>query len=331
MQTQKNVRIRKDGRYEWQKMIAGIWHREIDSDYKRLKMKIVEHERDIKNTLKKFYRNRGRKRHILYDLCVTYVNANRKDAQLLQGLLRKHLLKLNKYIDEYTKTEILMFLKELPIQPLTAYHILRNVFAEAAEEGIIDRNIIATLKCPPFESTKGRWFTIEEQKLIHARKHESGMADEIDFYLMTGCRANEAPNCVPNFERCTVNVIRSKVDGTSGSVKISQEYCNILRQKWHTMFKQGNGQKYGTMFRDFLVKIGIKFDDTSLHSLRHTFCSNLYYLGINNRTRQYYMGHKDSRMTNDRYTTYDPNITKQDILDIYGNLYPNYENTQLAS
>jgi len=63
-----------------------------------------------------------------------------------------------------------------------------------------------------------------------------------------------------------------------------------------------------------------------LHSLRHTFCSNLYYLGAPDKFRQHAMGHKDSRMTSDRYTTYDPNITKQEVLDIYGNLYPTFNN-----
>ena len=103
--------------------------------------------------------------------------------------------------------------------------MLKSTFAEAAEEGIIERNPISTLKCPHYEKVKGRWFRIEEQKLIHARKTESRMADEIDFYLMVGCRANEAPNCKPDFDNCRVWVERDKIDGTSGYVKISQAYC----------------------------------------------------------------------------------------------------------
>jgi integrase len=329
MQTQKNVRKRKDGRFEWQKMIAGIWHREIDRSYKELKRKITEHERELRNILKhsRFVSRIKRQTPILFDLCNTSLKANRKDADKHHGLMRKHISKLDKPIDEYTKADILTFLKELPIQPHRAYQILKLTFAEAAESGTIERNPIATMKCPAFEQVKGRMFSINEQRLIHANKHKSGMADEIDFYLMVGCRANEAMRCVPDFDRCTIYVERSKVDGTSGNVKISQAYCDILKTKWHTMFKEGNGQKYGVMFKDFLVSLGIKFDDTTLHSLRHTFCSNLFYLGCKDRDRQYYMGHKDSRMTQDRYTTYDPNITKQDILNIYGDLYPNFDNT----
>ncbi|MCL2861556.1 MAG: tyrosine-type recombinase/integrase [Firmicutes bacterium] len=328
MRTQKNVRLRKDGRFEWQKMIAGIWYREIDKDYRVLKRKIAERTRELKTILKNTYLVKRLKREcpILFDLCVSSTRANRKDFEKLRGMMDKHLSKLNKPIDEYTKSDILIFLRELPIQPVHAFQILKITFAEATEEGILDRNPILTLKCPAFEKVKGRWFNIEEQKIIHARKHETKIADEIDFYLMTGCRANEAPNCEPDFDNCRVWVNRQKSDGTSGFVKISQTYCDELKTKWHTMFKKGTGTNYAVRFREFLIKIGLKFDDTSLHSLRHTFCSNLFYLGANDKFRQHAMGHKDSRMTSDRYTTYDPNITIKEIIDIYGNLYPDFSN-----
>lgn len=328
MQTQKNVRKRKDGRFEWQKMIGGVWHREIDKCYKTLKRKIAEHERELKIILRDFRYRKPKQRHILLDLCRDYIEVNKSNkssASAFTGLLKNHLHTLTKPIDEYTKVEIKKYLDDLSGNKLLCYQLLKNVFAEATEEGKIDRNIIATLKCPDIKRGKGRWFTLEEQKLIQQKKHLSGMADEIDFYLMTGCRLNEAPNCVPDFDRCTIYVHRSKINGTSGTVKISQEYCNILKEKWHTMFKQ---KSLSIKFTKFLTDIGIKSEDTSLHSLRHTFCTNIYYLGAPSKLRQYYMGHKDSRMTNDRYTSYDPTITRQDILAIYGELYPNFIETE---
>lgn len=203
---------------------------------------------------------------------------------------------------------------------------MKNVFAEAAEESVIDRNIIATLKRPEVKKTPGRWFTIDEQKLIQQHKIESGMPDEIDFYLMIGCRASEALTAKPDFERCTIYVKRTKANGTSGFVKISKTYCNILKEKWPTMFKH-TAATYSNWFTIFLKKIGIKQDDTVLHSLRHTFCSNLLYLGVSNRARQYLRGHKSGRMTNDVYTSYDPNVKRQDIINIYGDLYPDFEDT----
>ena len=333
MRTQKNIRRRKDGRFEWQKMIAGVWHREIDGDYKTLKRKVAEHERELKNILKNTnFAARLKKKELptLFEICKANVKANRKDYDKLEGPLNKYISKLDKPIDEYTKIDILTFLKELPIQPLLMFQIIKNTFAEAAEAGTIERNPIATLKCPTFERIRGRWFRVEEQTLIHARKHESGMADEIDFYLMVGCRANEAQNCKPDFDNCRVWVERAKVDGTNGYVKISQAYCDELRGKWDKMFKAGNGHKYGHIFRGFLKTIGLKFKDTCLHSLRHTFCTNLFYLGASNKYRQHAMGHRDSRMTSDTYTTYDPNVTKQEIINIYGDRYPSFDGNPAA-
>jgi integrase len=331
MQTQKNVRKRKDGRYEWQKMIAGEWHREIDRDYKELKRKIAAHERELKKILKhtRFLSRLKRNVPKLFDLCVEYVEVNKRKCnekifKAQKRIVEMHLKALDKPIDEYTKNEIAVYLDNLKGCKKDCYQILKNVFADATEQGTIERNVIATLKKPKVAEVKGRWFTIAEQKLIQARKHESGMADEIDFYLMVGCRAAEAHNCVPDFDRCQVYVERSKIDGTSGTVKISKAYAEILRTKWDTMFKK-SAANYSIIFSNFLTAIGIKTKETHLHSLRHTFCSNWYYLGAPSKLRQYSMGHKDSRMTQDRYTTYDPNITKQDIMEIYGDLYPKFD------
>ena len=58
--------------------------------------------------------------------------------------------------------------------------------------------------------------------------------------------------------------------------------------------------------------------------LRHTFATNLFYLGVPDKERQSYMGHASSVLTNDIYTDFDPNITKKDILNLYINLYPQF-------
>jgi len=79
---------------------------------------------------------------------------------------------------------------------------------------------------------------------------------------------------------------------------------------------------YGRQCSEFLAGLGI--EGKSLHSLRHTFSSNHYYLGTPDKKRQQLMGHKNISMTNDIYTTLDPTVKKQDILDIYSDLYPQF-------
>ena len=88
MRTQKNVRLRKDGRFEWQKMIGGVWHREIDKDYTTLKRKIAEHVRELKKILahSQFAARLKKTRPVLFDLCVASTKANRISARFLPSM-----------------------------------------------------------------------------------------------------------------------------------------------------------------------------------------------------------------------------------------------------
>jgi len=193
MQTQKNVRKRKDGRFEWQKMIGGVWHREIDKCYKILKRKIAEHEREIKIALRDFRYRKPKQKHILYELCKSHIEANKsqtKSFYAYQRIVELHLSGLKKSIDEYARNEIITFWNNITGSRIECFQILKSVFAQATEEGKLDRNIISTWKRPKQVSTKGQWFSLEKQKLIQEKKEKSGMADEIDFYLMVGCRAS---------------------------------------------------------------------------------------------------------------------------------------------
>ncbi len=74
-------------------------------------------------------------------------------------------------------------------------------------------------------------------------------------------------------------------------------------------------------FRKFCEKIKIK---GTLHQLRHTYASNLYYLGAKDKERQEYLGHSTITITNDIYTHLDPSIKKEDILNLYKDLYPKF-------
>lgn len=363
-----NVRIRKDGRLEWQKMVFGVRYTAIARTEKALKPMIKEKKEEMKlimlantNKLKKRERRELHAEQLvallteeripiatkqeqppaptLYQLCHEYCHRYKTDLVSFEGyesILRKWLIQLNKPITDYTKDMIYDWLHKDCGSKRLCFQVLKSVFADAAEKGIIPRNIIATLKRPDAEKIEGRWFTIAEQKLILDNIEQSGMENEIMFYLMTGCRLSEAWNAKPDFDKNSVYVTRTKKDGTSGWVNISLEYSKKLKEIWPQMFKRSTPENYSRWFSAFLTKLGIKYPDTSLHSLRHTFCTNLYYLGVPNKTRQYLMGHKTSAMTNDLYTTYDPNVTKQDIIDLYtfkayknNFLYPNFENINL--
>ena len=74
--------------------------------------------------------------------------------------------------------------------------------------------------------------------------------------------------------------------------------------------------------KDFFAEVGIK--GGTVYRLRHTFATNLYYLQVPDKERSVYMGHYSSVLTNDIYTDFDPNIKKEDILNLYRDLYPDF-------
>ena len=80
MRTIKNVRKRKDGRYEWQKMINGVWYREIDSNLEQLKKKVSERKKTFKIIVtEKEVSFRPKKNDpVLYELCWEWYRRNKE-------------------------------------------------------------------------------------------------------------------------------------------------------------------------------------------------------------------------------------------------------------
>ena len=87
------------------------------------------------------------------------------------------------------------------------------------------------------------------------------------------------------------------------------------------MFKHDRSW-YSNKFQEYLKSLKIK--GHKQHDLRHTFSTNLFYLEIQDKKRQYYLGHASITITNDIYTHLNPNITKEDILNLYKDLYPKF-------
>ena len=327
----KNVRERKDGRYEWRKMVSGITHQIIESCPRAFFEKHRDYQKRLKskgNVIKIVKPKESRR---LIDLAWTWYNLNKKgkikSEKQYEIRLNNYISKLDKGIDTYTKNDIIEFLNGLDGHRTREYcfQILTNVFAEAAESGITKRNVIGTLKNSRGKIEKGIWYNPAEQKLIYKNRHKSIVGHEIEFILLVGCRLSETFNCRLELDKLRVWVERSKVDGTSGYVNISAQYAKHLKKHWNNMFKL----QYHVYAREFnkllaLLEINKQPNEKPLHRLRHTFATNIYYLGANDKRRSHLMGHKCTRITNDVYTDFELDITKQDILDVYGSLYPEF-------
>lgn len=332
----KNARIRADGRYEWRKMINGIKYQVIDSNIDKLSKKISQIKKQIKNNLTGIVTKQKLKlSHLIYNYYENIILGEVKTKMIKEksALKYKQVLKyfdnFDKDITQYTKDDITKFLFSINRHRNGAYcyFLIKRVFADEFEKGTIKTNPIATLKNPFSQKRCGKvktWLNLEEQKILKQNLDGSTFSKEILFYLLTGCRLDEAFSAEINFEQHIVKINRHKTEFSGMKITyipLSKKFCDYIKDDWPKMFRI-TPHAIATKISRYLKKIGI--EDKTTHSLRHTFSSNIYYLGVDPKRQQYLMGHSTIKLTYDIYTTLDITIKKDDILKIWGDLYPEF-------
>lgn len=331
----QNVYKRADGRYEWRKMINGFKHYIIDNNFETLCKKVSEYKNKLKERIGKQVSKQS-----LFEITKSYYE------RVILGKVKTKLLKpvsaaqykqslnyikvLNKPIEFYTKDDIIDFFNSIKAHRTGSYcfYIIKHVFADEFEKGNIQRNPIATLKTPFSQKRWGQkrtWLNLEEQRILKANLDNSILCKEILFYLLTGCRLEEAYNAKINFEKQFVEITRKKTEFSGVKttyIPLSKKYLDMIKDDWDKMFKI-HSDNMTKNIKSYLEKLGIKNKTT--HNLRHTFSTNTYYLGVDPKKQQYLMGHASITQTYDTYTSFDITITKQDIIDIWGeDLYPEF-------
>jgi len=323
----KNYRLRKDGYYEWRKVINNHRYSIKNKNFKILQKKVS----DFKNSLtiqvkqKITYDNKT-----FYNLAINWFELFKKGKIASDSNYKGYIY------NDFNKTLFQRNINLLTIENLQdflnkidkhrkakyCYNIIRNVYKYALQKEIIKKDISQFLQAPANKTKKGSAFTLKEQTLIINNLHNTPIKYEILFYLLTGCRRTEAYNIKEsdiNFERNMIYIDGTKTRSAKRYIPISEEFKNILLN--NKLFTK-NIDYYTKEFQKYLNTLNIS--NKKLHDLRHTYSTNLYYLGVPDKQRQYYMGHSSIVMTNDIYTTLDPTITKEDIIKLYNNLYPKF-------
>ena len=201
-------------------------------------------------------------------------------------------------------------------------NMLKQVYKRAIQDDIITKNITDFLEKGKRIEKQGRSLTLDEQKLLLNNIKNLKIGKLILFYLLTGCRRSEALGIKRediNFEKNVIEINGTKTKRSKRYVIISEHLKNMIQEDFDGFFKITQ-DSIAKGFRRLIKKLKIK--DISIHSLRHTFSTNLYYLGVTDKQRQAYLGHASIKTTNDIYTHLDPTITREDIIKLYGNLYP---------
>ena len=316
----KNVRYRADGRWEFRKMVNKV----SLSIITKTKEELIKKIRDFKKS--QSIEKKERIETNFYSLCKNWIEIYKSGVKTQNryfGVFNNYFEPLKISITKLDKDYLQKFLNNIPGHRNRAYasYIIKGTFQNEYEKQNIKFNMAQFLKLPKAETVKGTNFTLAEQKLILENLDKTAIKNEILFYLLTGCRKSEPYNIEINFEKNTILIKGTKTKSSSRYIPISQKFSNYLKVNFKDMFTKSSDYYY-RQFKEYLERLGIK--GKTLHDTRHTYSTNLYYLGVTDKQRQAFLGHSSILVTNDIYTHLDPSITKQDIVKLYNNLYPEF-------
>jgi len=183
---------------------------------------------------------------------------------------------------------------------------LKHMLKKAMDWGYLKMNPaqrVKPLKTPP---SRIRFLSLEERELLLAECSKNPMLWAIVFTaLETGMRKGELADLTwkdINFERRSIRLMRTK-NNESRTVPISDRLLPVLERLYVErsggyVFSKPDGSPYGNWrkaFENACKRAGI--EDFRFHDLRHTFASYLVMAGVDIRTVQELMGHKDIKMT----------------------------------
>lgn len=324
----KNIRKRVDGRWEFRKMINGTQY----SIIKKTKEEVVHELAQFKRQRLSITSQQTTKKSF-FDLAKTWFELFKKGKivseqnylQIINNDMSKGIFLLD--IRKIELPELQNWLNKLSIYHRKArycYQIIKNVFKYALQLDIIKKDISQFLQAPKKQGEIGTNLNLEEQKLFLANLDKTEIKNELLFYVLTGCRPSEALLITKkdiNFDKNIIYVPGTKTKASKRWIPISETFSKFLKNNFEKMFKRDRTY-LSKQFQKYMKLLGIK--NKTLYDLRHTFNTNLFYLGVPDKLRQSYMGHSSIVMTNDIYTHIDPTITKNDILKLYNNLYPKF-------
>lgn len=181
---------------------------------------------------------------------------------------------------------------------------IRHMFAKAIEWGYVRRNPLKEVKKLKEPPGRLRYLTREEiAALLDACNHH--LRPIVVAALNTGMRKSEILSLkwrdldLKNRRITVTNTKNNEIRVISINKTLYRELLGLDRTaRSEYVFSHGKGEPYGDVKKGFtsaVRKAGIK--DFRFHGLRHTFDSHLVMQGVDLRTVQQLMGHKEIKMT----------------------------------
>lgn len=217
--------------------------------------------------------------------------------------------------------------------------LIKGAFNTAKMDNIIPTNIIENIKVPKIHKTdKYNVFSKEEQKIFIDYLNSCTIKQEplkylFLFTLATGLRRGEVLALEKDDIKSTyvdvnknVQVIKKdgkyiaelttlKTDSSIGQVPLPQKIIDILPEildtKYNIVFSNEKGEYMNEnrplkRLKSICKQLGIK--QISFHGLRHSYATRLFEAGVQIKTVQKLMRHKDIQTTIDVYTHVMPDV-----------------------
>lgn len=323
----KNIRRRVDGRWEVRKMVNGYLYDKIVKTYKEALQVHAQLMRRIKSM--QTVDVAPTSRVYLYDYAKHWAETYKKNfvkrssyasimlgVEKLKGSMidipvnRIDTLLLQKYINKLEHTRQ----NEMDLMYLNA------IFKRLVKDNLIKSNPMDdTIRRKKIKSIRKPFVYSEQVAILEAIKG-TDIENYILIYLFTGIRRNEL----------NINTIKADIEGNLLRVlsekKREEEVYRYIDLTPDTIELIKNSEfKYSVdrvarLFRKVLDRLNMS-KGYNLHSLRHTFTLNEFYLGTPEKFIQEWLGHEELQVTRKHYMSIDRTLTKEKIENLYGNYY----------
>lgn len=245
-----------------------------------------------------------------------------RSAKNIEIYFQIHILpKLGEYyLEELTTQKIQEFLNQLKKtrnkELITTY--LKAILTKAYNEDLIDKNpFVNVIKEKKLSKVKDG-FTLEEQKIIISEMENNETKKIILIYLLTGIRRNEINQILEiNDSKNYIKVKCEKSDDNrTRNISLTTYTINLIKE---CCSKYINTEKVYYNFKKFLNSKNIK---KNLHTTRHTYTTNNFYLGNDMKYVSTWLGHKDISITLNIYTNLHESLEdREQLKNLYNNAY----------
>lgn len=317
----KNIRLRADGTYEARVTVNGKRFSLYSKNYRELQKKMTAFKKQPYSSAS------GTN---FYEYCVSWAELFKK--KFVKAKQYKEILR---QFDKIKNSAI-----DIPVSKITTLLLQKyyNTYQKSRAKEILFLYVNAALE----RAVKDGYFkfnpmsdVVKERKIDNIRlpltyQQQVALLDEIKdkwiepyilIYLLTGMRKNEFKIKTIKDDIDENNVLRVLCEKKRDKivyrfVDLTPETAELIKQAKFVHSIEFVSKE----FRKILDKLNIN-KGYGLHTLRHTFTTNHFYLGTPDKVLQEWLGHEKLEVTKKHYMSIDRSLSKDKILALYPNKY----------